>query len=841
MSFFRHRRSRVMRAFVLAFVLLTSQFPAVSQQEQPAPPPQPPPLHWPRSHDYDVQHYRIEASFDWTRRSIKGDTTISLKPLAGNFKQVELDAGDMQIKSVTRTGGVPLIFRYEQNEKLFVTLDRAYEAGAPLAITVSYTATPKRGLTFITPSESDPRKPHQIWSQGEAESNHYWFPCYDHPNDKATTEMLATVEDSYQVVSNGTLVGVTPNPAKKTKTWHWKMDQPYSSYLISIIVGQYAEIKGQFKTIPVISNVYRDQVEEGRISFGKLPQMVAFYSEKLAYNYPYPKYYQTTVADFGGAMENITSTTMTDNAVHDRRAHLDVSSDEIVAHELAHSWFGNLLTCRDWSQIWLNESFATFLEAIWNEHDEGKDSYLYEMRGNQQAYFQTWAQQVRRPIVTYRYSNPDAVFDTYAYPRGAAVVNMMRFVLGEEMFWKAIRHYLKKHEWQNVETQQLVVAIEESTGQNLQWFIDEWVYKIGHPEFEITQSYDEGAHTLKLAVRQTQKPDEKRPWFESPDYFKMPVDVAVTTVAGERVHRVWIDKKEKEFSFPVDSKPLIVNFDRGNYLIKQVKFSRGDDELGYQLLNDTDVMGRVGAAIELKSSRSETALKALAEAARRDPFWGVRIEAVKSLSEIKNDGSRAALLEAARDKDSRIRRAAITGLAAFKDPKLAEVFINIIKNDESYFAIAEAARALGQSGAPQAFDVLVATLSQESWQDTIRAGVMSGLAELKDPRALDIAFKYAAPGNRPSVRGPAFQLIAALGKGNDRALQILTAALKEPSTQIVFNALNALGALGDQRAIPALEEFMKGPFPPGVPEEAAKEFIASIIMRIKNPEKPKNK
>ena len=798
-----------------------AQNPAFSAQA-----PDAPPYSWPRSHDYDVQHYRIELSFDWAKQSVSGETTIQFQPFANDLKEVEIDAGDMTIKSIRLAGGGSLKYRYEDQEKLYVALDRAYAAGHDVTIAISYEATPKEGLTFILPSEADPTRPHQIWSQGEARTNHYWFPCYDYPNDKATSELIATVDQKYRVISNGALLSTTRNGPNST--WHWKMDRPFSSYLISIIVGQYEEVKDEYKGKPVISYVYPGQTEDARVSFGKLARMVAFYSEKIGYDYPYAKYAQTMVRDFGGAMENITATTMTDNALHDKRAALDVSSDDIVSHELAHQWFGDLLTCRHWGEIWLNESFATFFQALWNEHDKGRDYFLYEMYGNQQAYFQAWAQGNRRPIVTLRYSDPDALFDTYAYPRGGAVLSMVRFVLGDEMFWKAIRHYVKKYEWQNVETADLNTAIEEATGQNLEWFFDEWVYRMGHPEFEITSIYD-GAKSLRLNVKQTQKPDDKRPWFPSPDFFTMPVDIAVTTAAGEKIHRVWIDKREKEFTFDVDSKPLIVNFDRGNYIIKQVKFNRSDDELAYQLLHDSDPMGRVRAAIELKSYTGDAAVKALSEAALRDSFWAVRIEAVKALAIVKSDPARAALVGALKDKESKVRREAIKGLAMFKDPNLADNFVKIIDGDPSYFAIADAARALGQTSSPRAYDVLAGAMKLESWQGTIRAGVLGGLATLKDPRALDIALKYVSPSNPESVRTAAFQVLAETGKGNDRALDALLSALKEKSVTVRLGAVQALGQLGDQRAIGALEELAKSSDNPGF-----KMTILGAIYQIKN-------
>jgi aminopeptidase N len=413
---------------------------------------------------------------------------------------------------------------------------------------------------------------------------------------------------------------------------------------------------------------------------------------------------------------------------------------------------------------------------------------------------------------------------------------MIRFVLGEELFWRAVNHYAKKHAYQNVETQNLVIAIEEATGQNLQWFFDEWLYKMGQPEFEIASTYDEAAKAVKLTVKQTQKADEARPWFQSPEFFTMPVDVAITTASGEHVQRVWIDAKDKEFTFNVDSKPLIVNFDRGNIWIKQVKFERSEDELAYQLLHDADVMGRVRAAIELKSRNTAAAINALSKAATADNFWAVRVEATRALAELKNEAARPALTEAVNDKDSRVRREAIRALGQYKDAKLADLFIRIINSDPSYFAVAEAARALGDSGSPKAYEVLTAAMQTPSWQDTILAGVLSGLAALNDPRAIDIALKYAAPGNRSSVRGAALQALARAAKGNERAFQALSAGLKDRSLEVVFNTIEALSNLGDPRAIPLLEELANHP-PAGVPSGAFKQIINETINRIKNPGK----
>src|SRR5215471_3881813 len=241
----------VLNAILISALLLQPSFaPAVAQGPAVGEAPKAPPYQWPRSHNYDVQHYRIKLAFDWAAKSVTGETTITLKPLAGDFKEIELDAGEMNIKSVTLAGGPQLKFDYRDNEKLFVSLDHAYTPANTIAVIIGYSAAPKKGLTFILPTESDPGRPRQIWSQGEARTNHYWFPCYDYPNDKATSELLATADEKYQVISNGSLIGVQRDAANKTKVWHWKMDRPFSSYLVSLIVGEYEEVKDQFKNKP---------------------------------------------------------------------------------------------------------------------------------------------------------------------------------------------------------------------------------------------------------------------------------------------------------------------------------------------------------------------------------------------------------------------------------------------------------------------------------------------------------------------------------------------------------------------------------------------------------------
>src|SRR6266481_3553432 len=551
------------RGLICLLLVLTMPMALPAQRQQRQATRQLPPPRYIPSHDYDTQNIKLELRFDWEHEQALGTETISLSPLVTNLRRVDLDAANMTFNSVQLVSGVPLKFDNDASqEKLSITLDRVYQPNDILNIVIDYhtngTTSARgipgfgRGLRFIKPTSDDATRPRQLWSQGETEYNHYWFACYDHPNDFTTTEIIATVEKPLMVISNGKLLSTKENK-DNTRTFDWKIEQPHATYLTSIVVGEYTAIESNYAGIPVISYVYPDQLTEGRLTTSRLPEMVRFFSEKTGVKYPYAKYAQTMTRDFGGGMENISATTQTDNMIHDARTELDQTSDGLQSHELAHQWFGDYVTCRSWADIWLNESFATYFQAMWDEHNLGHDDFLYrDVKANQDTYYRDWARGFRQPIATENYANPDAVFDNYAYPRGAAVLHMLRKTLGEDNWWRAINHYLTKYAHQPVSTEQFRIAIEEATGQSMDSFFDQWLYRMGHPVFRVAQTYDAAAKTLQLEVKQSQKPD---PDYEYPQatFFQTPVEIEIGTANGTRVERVMIEPKEEQsFKFAVD-------------------------------------------------------------------------------------------------------------------------------------------------------------------------------------------------------------------------------------------------------------------------------------------------
>jgi aminopeptidase N len=847
---FRPKAFAFLMTFLLAFSqiaaanpLIKNPFLLLQDEAQKLPP-----VNWIRSRAIDVKHVAIDLRFDWEKESAMGTTTITIAPFKDTNKFF-LDAASMTVNSVTLPNGTPLKFNYDgkkDGDNLEILVGRTLKRGENITVKVDYrtnyvnqadadTAIGSfgRGLRFIKPTEDEPTKPMQIWSQGETEFNRYWFPSYDSPNDFRTSELRATVDKKYTVVSNGKLISTTPN-ADGTHTFYWKMDTPYTNYLTSIVVGEYTNVKQTWGGIPIENYGYKNETKEVAATVKNLPDMVRFFSEKTGVKYPYPKYSQTFVEDFGGGMENISATTMIEEMIHDERELLDGDQDGLQAHELAHQWFGDYVTTREWGQIWLNESFATYFDALYHEHKKGHEDFLFNnVRENQNQYFDTWEQGNRRPIVTKYYANKDAMFDSYAYPRGAAVLHMLRKHLGDENWWKAINHYLTTNANQPVSTEDFRIAIEEATGESMDWFFDQWLYRMGHPVFEVAQNYDAATKKLTLNVKQTQKIDSSYE-FPQVEFFQTFVDIAI----DNKVERVWIEPKaENVFTFDVAAKPKLVNFDYERTLIKEFKFDKSLDDLIYQALNDTDILGRrwatsqfyEKATTETDRARVKTAFLNMAE---RDKSWRLRQAAIDELTRtsmpqpVQGQPVQSAKLDAetirvaqklTRDAESQVRISAVSLLGATRDAKYADLYISLL-SDRSYGVIDAAANALGASKSLRAYDALIKLTNTPSWRNRIQMAGLRGLAALEDKRALDVGLKIAGDKNQPNnARAAALTIVGAAGKGDARAFPLIfdafKTALASNDFQALFDSMQAIVALADprgQEAFDMLKEKFKG-------------------------------
>ncbi len=836
--------------FLMAFAQLANArpMPQAARQQDADEVKKLPPVNYVRSRDVDIKNVSIDLRFDWDKEQAIGSTVVTLAPFK-DLQKFYLDAASMTINSVT-LNGTPLKFNYDakkEDNNLEIMLPRIYKTGEDVAVKIDYrtnyvntadadTAIGNfgRGLRFIKPTANEPNKPRQIWSQGETEFNRYWFPGYDSPNDFRTSELRATVQKPFMVISNGALLDVKDN-GDNTRTYHWKMDTPYANYLSSIVVGEFTEVKnGEYQGVPVYAYGYPSEAKEVAETTKRVPAMIKFFSEKTGVKYAYPKYSQAMVEDFGGGMENISATTQIEEMIHDERELLDADSDSLQSHELAHQWFGDYVTTRQWSDIWLNESFATYFQALWDEESKGKDYFLMnDVRSNQQQVLATWKQGNRRPIVTKHYANKDAMFDNYAYPGGGSVLHMLRKHLGDELFFKSLNHYLVTNAHQPVETEQLRIAIEQTTGQSMDWFFDEWLYKMGHPVFEVTKSYDDASKKLTLTVKQTQKIDESNPYPQT-QFFRTFVEIEIGTPGGTRVERVWIEPKETNtYTFAVDGTPNLVNFDYEGTLLKELKFDKPIDELVFQMKNDKDITGRRWAMEELSKAAGnnqtsaadrEKIMAAFLSEVTGDSSWLIRRAVISKVQGIvappQRPGTMPApvtldnatvqvLLKAAKDENSLVRADAIELLGATKDPQYAGLYLAAL-NDRSYSVIDNAAVALGETKDAKSYDALAKLANQTSWKGRVAAAGFRGLAALGDKRGFDLALKTASDKNQPlRVRNAAMETIAGTGKGDQRAFPLIFDAYKHAldanNFQGIFSGIQAIIKLADPRGQEAFD------------------------------------
>lgn len=748
-----------------------------------------------RNRTYDVLHYRIVVEFDEPKKKVNGIVSITLVPFLARLDSLDFDAEGLDVHRVTIGAGTAL--RYAVLPRVLrIWVDKAYTYRDTITISTAYSSVPRKGLYFVQPDSAYADKPWQIWTQGEAEENHYWFPCYDFPNDRATSEIIATVQNEYTVLSNGRLLGVTED--KETKTYHWKQEKPHASYLITLVAGAYEVLEDRYKDIPVFTYVYPHQVQDAKRIFRETADMIRFFSETIGYEYPWEKYAQVTIADFmWGGMENTSATTLNDeSAIFDERAELDRSSRGLIAHELAHQWWGDLITCKDWRHLWLNEGFATYFEGVHEEYRLGKDQSAYSTLEDQRAVIISDKTVGRKPIVSVN------SYGANLYPRGAAVLHMLRFVLSEELFWRAIQHYARRYEFRCVETNDFRLAIEESTGQNLSWFFDQWVYKAGYPEFEVSYRWDESARSVLLSVKQVQEMDSLT------GVFRMPADVEITTASGARLHRLQIAKQQEEFAIPVDSKPTLVVFDKGNWILKEVRFPKSREELVYQLRSSKDVVERLTALEQLRSSSESMSDEALfqlfRDVARADSFWALRMEAVNTIVRMSMPGVENVLIEACEDEKSNVRQAAVNHLGRFHSDRVREVLRKTMDEDLSYVVNAEALKAYAKVDSASAYDVAVSHLETPSYDNDICRAALSVLGSLADRRAIPHLIEYSAYGKPKKTREVALTGLRRFVR-EEKAVQDWTISLvNDRMKEVRLAAIRMLDSIGGDGVIKAL-------------------------------------
>jgi aminopeptidase N len=671
-----------------------------------------------RSRAYDALHYRVAITLNLEQKSFAGEATITLTSLRDGLETVVLDAEEFTVTKVVTEWGEPLEFSQSEKE-LSVRMRRPLMRGETRSFTCTYRGKdPKQGLKFVADTADHPAI---VYSDSWPNRVHHWFPCFDYPNDKVTNEIVATVSANLKVGANGRLVSVTADQAAGTVTYHWSQDLPHSTYLIFLAAAPYVVVPDAYGTLPINYWVYPKDAAKAVPTYGKTPKMMEFFNRIYGYDYPWQKYDQISVPSGGGA-ESTSATAMTHRIMVDEKTEPEFSAIGIVSHELAHQWWGDLITLRSWAHAWVNESFATYSDYLYFRHDRGDDEGAINLQGKLDAYLREAKTRYVRPIVSDRYDQPGDMFDSHTYPKGARVLHMLRHQLGDAAFFDTLKHFLHRYAFEAVDTGDFIRSVKTVTGQNLDWFFDQWLFKPGHPVFDVRSEWDPARKVVVLKVAQVQDFSRGIP------VFRVPVSVAIVTDAGRSASQVWIRGREETFEFPSETRPLLVRFDPDNVLLKEITFSKQRDELLYQLSHD-DVIGRMTAAADLATLKGDPAAVAgLAASAQRDAFWAVRRAAIEALARAGGAESPALMKKAAFDAHPSVRAAALVGLGDLKDRALLEFFKERFAKDGSDAVRAESLRAIGKLGDPSTVPFLEQGAGVPSYRNLIATAAKQAIA-----------------------------------------------------------------------------------------------------------------
>lgn len=756
------------------------------------------PTQWSRDRKFDVEHLKLEIDVDPAAGRVAGTATHTVRPFLDGLTTAEFDCCELAVSKVTANGRA-CAFAVDGG-KLTVTLPSPAKKGRTLDIAVAYSGTPRRGIYFTGPDEHRPHRQTMVWTQGQDEDSRFWFPCFDFPNEKQTTEVVATVPAGMRALSNGRLLAHRKDAKRGRETWHWKLEQPHVAYLVTLVVGDFEVFETSWKGVPVTYWAPRGRMADVKRTLERTPKMLSLFSERTGFDYPYAQYAQVFVQDFiFGGMENTSATTLTDTAILDADAAKEVWMDGLVAHELGHQWFGDLVTCRDWSQGWLNEGFATYMECVWKRHADGDDEEAYYRMGEQAAYLDEDGRSYRRPIVCRTWHDPIEVFDRHLYQKGACVLHMLSTELGEDLFWASIRRYLDRHKWGSVVTDDLRRAIEETTGRNLEWFFDQWVFHGGHPELDVNVSGDGAAVTLRLAQRQ--KTDDMTP------LFRFSATVRIETEKGAVERKLEVTEAAHTFVIAVPAKAKWIAFDPGAHLLFSGKIGQSDEQWAACLAGDRDGATRVRAARALAESATPAAVAALAKALAGDAAWFVRAEAAKALGAVRSAAARDALAANVSQKDPRVRSVVAEALGSFRHDEAAATALQGMLHDgeRSPSTLLEAAAALGRTRNSGAHDTLVAQLARTSWNDMARRGAVLGLGALGNDAAIPVLLGELAPDRTDALRASAASALGKLGRDKESDREMIRDRLEEfVRSGMLRLQMTAIGALVERRDVKAV-------------------------------------
>lgn len=658
----------------------------------------------------DIIHTKLEVDFNYKKCRMNGKATIDIKPYFYPVDSLTLQAKGFDIHNVQLIGkGIKdLSYTYDSSE-LKIALDRTYTKEEQYRVYIEYTGKPNerksggssaitsdKGLYFINPDSSEVGKHVEIWTQGETEASSCWFPTIDRPNEKMTHEIFITVRNEFKTLSNGLLMKQTKN-ANGTRTDHWKMNQPHTPYLVMMAVGDFSIVKDTWKkangkSIEVSYYVEKEYEQYARDIFGETPAMIEFFSKKLGVEYPWDKYSQIVVRDYvSGAMENTTATIHGEFLYKTKRELLDGHNESIIAHELFHHWFGDLVTCESWANLPLNESFANYSQFLWDEFRHGNDEADHHALSEMNGYLMSSQQQGAVDMIRFDYQDKEEMFDAHSYNKGGRILHMLRSYVGDEAFFTALKKYLSENQFQPAEMHELRLAFEEVTGEDLNWFFNQWFFDKGHPDIVISQKFERGR--LEVIIEQKQN-------FDIVPLYKLPIDIDLYLTGKVERHRVTCDQVADTFLFNLSEKPWLVNVDATKTLLCTKEDKKDISQFVYQYYHAPKYLDRLEAIKACGASTEDEAIGVIVDALN-DKYWNLRETAMKNLKKAikkrKSDIKTKLIDLAQNDPKSDVRAEAIKQLTKYfeEDKDLLSVYQKSIK-DESYQVMAQGMKSLAK-------------------------------------------------------------------------------------------------------------------------------------------------
>ncbi len=762
------------------------------------------PRRFARDREIDIRHVVLDLTLDFDARGLRGRVTHHLAPLRPGVREIGLDAVEMTIESVT-LGTKAVAWRHD-GRRLSIRLEEPLREGREVKLTVTYECTPRRGLYFIAPDQAHPDRVAHAWSQGQDEDSRHWWPVFDYPNEKASTEMIARVPKGLVAISNGQLL--SHKDRGRHAVWHWKQEMPHVPYLVTLVAGPFEsfDMKG---AVPMRTWFLPGREAEARRCVKDTPRMLKLFSDLTGVPYPYEKYDQVFVQQFiFGGMENTTATTLTDLVLHDRRAALDYTCEDLISHELAHQWWGDLVTCRDWSQGWLNEGFATWLEVVWKEHARGPEE-AFMLRAELREQYMDEDERYRRPIACRTYDDPIELFDAHLYQKAACVLEMLRRDLGDDLFWRAVNDYLQAHRGGSVETDDLRRAVERSSGRNLERFFEQWIASTGFPELEISTSWNEERSELQVTVAQTQGGEG------TPEAFELPLDLRFLAGKGDG-EDAWLERavrvtrRRESFAFAMPAEPRAVVVDPHDVVLKTMSFDRPVAALETCAKSAPWAPARAEACGPLGKDGSARAVSCLRSVLESEDFWGVRAAAAKALGVARGEQALEALIARLSDPHPKVRRAVVAALGKFRELAAFTALEDVLANgDESYFVEAEAATSIGRTQRLDALRVLRDALASKApgWNEVVRCGVLAGLGHVAHEHreeAIAAVLPWTEPGRFVRTRVAAIGALGRLGEDHALALERLERLCEDDEFRVGLAAAEALARVGGQRSRSAL-------------------------------------